>query len=132
MGAIQEPTSDMGPYGVEVRRESFYLNATGDPGEYNHVDGEPDTLSLPADHVPYVLAALDQVTGHAAWKEWSKTGTHRQGAVAAHVGDHLVLRFQDTVYLEPREHDGMKYLLASTEVEYADVDHLRSLLAEHA
>lgn len=128
MGAIQEPTSYMGPYGVEVRRESFYLTVTGDHGEYDHIDGDPNTLRVPADHVPHVLASLDQVTGHLAWKHWTRTGKHRQGAVIAEATDHLLLRFEDAVHLEPREYDNKKYLLASTEIRYDDVEDLRAQL----
>ncbi|MFD7738041.1 hypothetical protein [Kitasatospora sp. NPDC059800] len=70
MGAIQEPTREMGPYRVEIRSESFYLNRTEAegctvPSRYEAV--------VPAADLPYLTAAFQQVRGHKAWhlKEWA-------------------------------------------------------------
>ncbi|MFE4635069.1 hypothetical protein ACFRJ1_17065 [Streptomyces sp. NPDC056773] len=66
MGAIQQPTTKMKPYAVEVRRESFYLNRAAEGtsrfGRY--------AARVPAADVAAILAALQQVKGHLAWKEW--------------------------------------------------------------
>lgn len=55
MGSILEATPEMGPYRVEARRESFYLNS---PQTFRPTG---DGVALPTADQPAVLAALDQV-----------------------------------------------------------------------
>lgn len=61
MGAVLEPTTAMGPYTTEARRESFYL---GNHPEHPRLRPRPDGVALPAADVPAVLASLDQVEAH--------------------------------------------------------------------
>ncbi|ONK13151.1 hypothetical protein [Streptomyces sp. MP131-18] len=71
MGAIQEPAPAMGPYRVELRKESFYLS---------RADAVPDLISassryelkVPSEDAPALLSALDQVTGHPSWGKWPR------------------------------------------------------------
>ncbi|MEU0739244.1 hypothetical protein [Streptomyces sp. NPDC006134] len=53
---------------TEIRGESFYLYRTG--GEARHMSRYE--VAVPAVDVPALLAALDQVTGHLAWRIWQK------------------------------------------------------------
>ncbi|MGP3914338.1 hypothetical protein [Nonomuraea sp. 10N515B] len=85
MGAIQEPTPEMGPYRVETRRESFYLTA---PRE--RLANTATTWSIPAEDVPCVLAALDLVTGssHNWYSSWVAIGRPVTGDVPEVTGDY--------------------------------------------
>ena len=135
MGACLEPTPSMGPYRVEMRGQSFYLNRRGaDPstraGRYEAV--------LPTTDLPALLAALDQVTTHPHWPRWEAAGrpaapdtswTLAPGDTGPAApaewtvtpdGDHLRLTGPWIVWHE-RDFWG-------TEIGYADVDQLRAAL----
>ncbi|QPL14149.1 hypothetical protein QEH48_gp120 [Streptomyces phage TurkishDelight] len=71
MGACLEPTPDMGPYRVEMRGQSFYLTRIDAPPE-SRVDRYE--AALPAEDVPALLAALEQVTAHPRWPGWESEG----------------------------------------------------------
>jgi hypothetical protein len=131
MGAIQKPTAAMGSYGVELRRESFYLTAAGPAAELVAQRVDSHVLRVPVDHAPPILAALDQVTSaHRGWKDW--TGTPRADAITVvRTGDWLDLHLPLPVYAQEFDDADCQDASVSTEIEYADVDHLRSLLAEH-
>lgn len=136
MGACLEPTEAMGPYAVELRGRSFYLNRrAADPssrtGRYEAV--------LPAADRPALLAALDQVTGHPQWTRWENEGRPAEpdtswtlapgdtgpAAPAAWTvtrdGDRLRLTGPWTVWHERGE-------LWGAEITYADMDQLRAEL----
>lgn len=131
MGAIQEPTADMPPWSVEIRRESFYLTAFGPAGELAPERVDDHALRFPVDHAPRLLSALDQVTGHQGWKEW--TGTPRADAVTlVRDGDVLELRLPEPVYAQVWDDTDGHDTSVSTEIEYAHVEHLRAQLAAHA
>jgi hypothetical protein len=84
MGALLEPTPDMGPWVVEVGRESAYLS--GDVGGYKAWrEGEqPDPprhtvyghegigIAVLPEDLPCVLAALEQITEHPGFREWAR------------------------------------------------------------
>lgn len=64
MGAILEPTPDMGSWQVEVRDESAYLK-----GDTRVLPGRGFAFALSeADHV---LAAVDQIMTHSYYREWA-------------------------------------------------------------
>lgn len=139
MGAIQEPTPAMGPYRVEIRSESFYLNRSDAsagvvtrPSRYE--------ATVPVTDAPQILAALDQVTGHPQWKRWPRPAEgeqpdtswtfppDKQGPAAdAHWtvtvdGDRLSIRGPWVVY-----HESHRNLLG-TELCYWDVSQLREAI----
>ncbi|MEV0996849.1 hypothetical protein [Nonomuraea sp. NPDC050202] len=63
MGGCLEPTPQMGPFAVEVRRESFYLGCHRD-----HLAIAPDReWSIPLDQVPALFAAFAQVRAHPSY-----------------------------------------------------------------
>lgn len=67
MGATLQRDAAMGPYRVEVRRESFYLHR--DSLDAVQVMGRYE-LCVPASEASAIQAALRQVVGHLAWQEW--------------------------------------------------------------
>ncbi|MFI6205925.1 hypothetical protein ACIBAI_05925 [Streptomyces sp. NPDC051041] len=67
MGAIQEPTSDMGPYRTEIRGESFYLARVGEGA--SHLSRHE--VRVPAAEIPALLAALKQATDHLGYRQWA-------------------------------------------------------------
>jgi len=83
MGALLDPTPEMGVWAVEVRRESAYL--AGDLGEYNAwregdcatppthtVYGHKGTgFAVLAEDLPRVLAAFEQIAEHPAFNKWA-------------------------------------------------------------
>jgi hypothetical protein len=85
MGALLQPTPEMDPYAVEVRRESAYLS--GSMGDYNAWrEGEqPDPprrtiygskgegFAVLADDIPSVLAAFEQIAEHPAYTDWCRS-----------------------------------------------------------
>lgn len=131
MGAIQQPTAAMGPYGVEIRCESFYLTSmeptatTGAQRLGRHV------LRIPIEHRPYVLAALDQVTQHTGWKDWEGSdGTSRTDGVLVTVETgQLLLHTPLPVYEQSwtDQHGGDSSV--SVEIEYRDLAALQQALA---
>ncbi|NGO67871.1 hypothetical protein [Streptomyces boncukensis] len=131
MGAIQEPTTAMGPYRTEIRGESFYLTVYGPTETLGARRVDRHALSVPAAHAPHILAALEQVTAHKGWKDWN--GTPRTGAVTVtREGDDLILRVDEPVYpQEWNDEDGADTSL-STEIAYWDVDDLREQVARYA
>ncbi|UQA95646.1 hypothetical protein [Streptomyces halobius] len=129
MGAIQQPTTAMGPYKTEIRRESFYLTVTGPTAELRAERVDRDTMRVPVADVPCILAALDQVTGHLAWREW--TGAPRTGTVAVtRDGDSLLIRPGAPVYDQRWDDEQGDDTNVMTEVAYEDVDDLRAQLTE--
>jgi hypothetical protein len=85
MGAIQEPTPEMGPYKVETRRESFYLT-----GPRERLTNTAATWSIPVEDVSCVLAALDQVAGppHQGYAAWEANGRPVTGDIPEVTGDY--------------------------------------------
>jgi hypothetical protein len=71
MGVCLEPTPSMGPYSVEIRSQSFYLN---------RLDAQPDAvtqpdryeLTVPIGDTAMIIAALDQVVRHPNWSQQPK------------------------------------------------------------
>lgn len=139
MGAIQEPTPAMGPYHVEIRGESFYLN---------RADASADVVTqvsryevtVPVADAPLLQAAFDQVTGHPQWQRWPRPAQgeqpdttwtlppDKQGPPAdTHWtvtvdGDRLRIRGPWVVYHEVHRN------LLGTELAYADMTELRKAL----
>ncbi|MUL39622.1 hypothetical protein FZ103_00240 [Streptomonospora sp. PA3] len=128
MGAILTSTDAMGEWGVEVRRESFYVNdPTGvdEPGRFAVRD---DGLAVDAADVPYLLACLDRVD---AWREEhtpDSLGEVRDVAVRRD-GDQVVIvgdvGAASLDYLRDAGHAATDAL----ELTYAEVPVLRSALA---
>ncbi|MBA0053466.1 hypothetical protein E0L36_22080 [Streptomyces sp. AJS327] len=124
MGAIQEPTTTMGPYRTEIRSESFYLTVSGPTATPGARRVDRQTLSVPAAHAPFILAALDQVTAHNGWKDWN--GTRRTGAITVtRDGDELLLRVDEPVYAQEWNDEDRADTSVSTEIGYEDVGDLR-------
>lgn len=71
MGACLEPTPAMGPYNVEVRSHSFYLNRTRNELRPFTVAGWHE-LTVESAEMPAILAAFEQVKEHPVWgrEEW--------------------------------------------------------------
>jgi len=64
MGAVQAPTKAMGPFRIEMRRESFYLQRrVGDADEVRDA-GPADHLRIEAAELPAFRAALAQAQQH--------------------------------------------------------------------
>lgn len=99
MGAILEATEQMTPwYDVEVRRESAYVTATTymraylrqRSGEGELTDEDRAAAWCPVDEhtvtapgsAHALAAALSQITGHGAYREWRDSGSHAGGAGA--------------------------------------------------
>ncbi|MER7477404.1 hypothetical protein ABTX60_07075 [Streptomyces sp. NPDC126510] len=77
MGALQEPTAAMGPYRVEIRGESFYLNRIDAPAGVVTQPGRYE-VTVPVADAPQIPAALDQVTGHPQWQRWTRPAQGEQ------------------------------------------------------
>ena len=131
MGAIQQPTAAMGPYGTEIRKESFYLTVSAPTVTfYAQLHGDQG-VRVPVSHAKHLLAALDQVTGHRGWREWN--GTPSTGNVAVTPdGDHLVIVFDASVHEQKWADEEGADSSISTEVAYWDVADLRAQLAPYA
>ncbi|MGI5292948.1 hypothetical protein ACQEVF_57895 [Nonomuraea polychroma] len=70
MGACLHPTPEMGPFSVEARRESFYLNAASAVLLITAKGEEPRCQWRIADtHAAALVAALDQVMAHPSFAE---------------------------------------------------------------
>lgn len=83
MGALLEPTVDMGPWHVEVRRESAYL--LGEAPNWQRADGAPPEhtilvlgdssnghgFAIPAGDRTAVKAAIEQIIEHPAYRDWA-------------------------------------------------------------
>ncbi len=131
MGAIQEPTPAMGPYRTEIRGESFYLNVSGPTATLAARRDDRDTLRVPVDHVPHLLATFDQVTAHNGWRDWS--GTPRTGAATVTPdGAELLLRTDQPVYVQDWDDEDGTDTSIQTEIAYEDVDDLRTQLTAYA
>lgn len=131
MGAIQQATPGMGPYGTEIRRESFYLTVSGPSAqlEAQAVDGR--TLRVPVGHTRYLLASLQQVTEHLGWRDWD--GVPRTGGIElTRDGDDLTLRLPQPVHVQRYDDATGADTSISTEIEYQDVSALREALAAFA
>lgn len=126
MGAQQEPTEAMGPYRTEIRGESFYLTVSGPTAEFFPERVDRHTLRVPPVHTGYLLAALDQVTAHRGWTDWS--GTPREGGITVSRGDGNVLELvlPLPVYAQAWNDEDGRDTSLSTEIEYADVADLRA------
>ncbi|MFJ3100358.1 hypothetical protein [Streptomyces sp. NPDC086835] len=130
MGAQQEPTEAMGQYRTEIRGESFYLTVSGPTAEFAPERVDRHVLRIPVDHARHILAALDQVTAHKGWTDW--TGTPRTDALTVgRVGDVLELHLPGAVYAQSWDDEDGRDTSISTEIAYADVAHLRALLTLH-
>jgi hypothetical protein len=94
VGAILDATTEMGEWSVEVRRESAYLHGTSPLGHER--DGEPEprhvprvlrhltvpfdapgdgvergiAFAIPVEDVRKVVAALDQIMDHGAYRQF--------------------------------------------------------------
>ncbi|WP_433513831.1 hypothetical protein ACQP2T_61505 [Nonomuraea sp. CA-143628] len=76
MGAILEPTPEMGPFTCEARGESFCLGCHRD-----YLAVTPDRVwSIPASQVPALFAAFDQIRAFPAYAADLQAG----GDVPAH------------------------------------------------
>jgi hypothetical protein len=72
MGMILESTPEMGEYGVEVRRESFYLRAEpGEDGRHEIIvyPNSPDpvptgTAEILLEDIPKIRACLDEIEAY--------------------------------------------------------------------
>lgn len=75
MGAILQPTPEMGEYRVEIRRKSFYLHGDGDSrasgGDGHAITVYPDlldpdvgTIEVLLEDVPKLRACLDAIDSY--------------------------------------------------------------------
>lgn len=125
----------MGPYGVEIRSESFYLNRTEAGG--CTVPSRHEAV-VPAADLTYLAAAFEQVRGHKAWRlrEWAAgdptdtswtlppDGTGEAPDIAWQVsrdGDKLSIRGPWTVY-------GVERGVLFTELRYLELTSLDEAL----
>lgn len=140
MGAIQKPTPQMGPYGIEARSESFILRRAGKTGDAVGHTGTYDTgqVSLPAAEIPQILAALAQAEPFAAQAQAESPAERAQRAQRdaeteaiiarpwqiAVDGDALRIAGPVWTSVEPRE----ELLLAFVEIPYGRLAELRTAL----
>ncbi|MEU6034029.1 hypothetical protein ABZ801_01325 [Actinomadura sp. NPDC047616] len=121
MGGVLEPTPAMGPYGVEVRRESFYLG-----GPSGRMVVETERWSVPQDDVSAVFAALEQVVSHRAYREAGLNGQGRPFEVSR-ADDRVTVVGPGALY--PCDHDE-PCPYSTVELEYRDVSELMRALQE--
>lgn len=138
MGALLDPTPDMGLWAVEVRTESAYLN--GDLGAYNRwtqgeiADPPHRTVysskgvgfAVPVEDVPRVLAALDQIMSHPAYREWAANNSPTEDGWRSEMVDGMVRLFGPVIVFgdpAPWSPGG------SVELEYRELAGLRAVLA---
>ncbi|MFE7480008.1 hypothetical protein [Streptomyces sp. NPDC057552] len=139
MGAIQEPTPEMGPYRVEMRSESFYLTRTEADAETTAARTRYEA-KVPTADLPALLAALDQVLTHPWWPKWERPAPGEEpdtswvrppgeeGSAphpcwtAVADGEGVIITGPWTVHHELREDDD--HLLFS-EICYRDVEDLK-------
>lgn len=131
MGAIQEPTRNMGPYKIEARSESFTLSRGGVVGDAVEHTGSYDDgqLSVPATEIPQILAALTQAEPFAARAEITEQDAETEAQMARDwqvTVDGDALRISGPIWasVEPRE----ELLLAFAEIPYGRLAELRTIL----
>jgi hypothetical protein len=141
MGVCLEPTPSMGPYSVEIRSQSFYLN---------RLDAQPDAvtqpdryeLTVPIGDTAMIIAALDQVVRHPNWSQQPKPSGDTPSDTAwtippgsdgpaadsdwsvAREGSVLRVRGPWVVYYEPDRG------VVGTEIAYSDLRALRDAVSD--
>ncbi len=132
MGAIQQPTPAMGPYGIEARSESFTMRRAGKTGDtVGHVGTYDNSeVYFPAGEIPQILAALAQAAPFAATAVITPQDaeTEAQTARAWRVEvDGDALRIAGPVWASVEERDNDR-LLAFAEIPYGRLAELREVL----
>ncbi|WP_367135722.1 hypothetical protein [Saccharothrix sp. HUAS TT1] len=133
MGALLDPTTEMTPWRVEVRRESWYLNghdvfAEGDAPATVHAPRarKDGGLAFPEEDLPRVEAAVRQVLNHVNYSRWRAEGGITQA------GSWTLLERRDgLVYLDGPAHAyGLEqdWAVRTVELEYQHADALLELL----
>ncbi|MFI7278487.1 hypothetical protein [Streptomyces sp. NPDC049879] len=160
MGACLEPLAEADPWVVEVRRESFHLNAihvhddgaapTGEPGhvalaagrEHDALDTATTwpsrTLNVPRGDAPRIVVALDQAARHPAYGAWREAGgelTDQFVVEADEEGDSVRITGPMWCSVNVHPEDDLDpgdpaYTHTGTEIAYADLGGLRARLVK--
>ncbi|MFF4385598.1 hypothetical protein ACFY0G_02210 [Streptomyces sp. NPDC001552] len=136
MGAIQEPTPEMGPYRTEIRGESFWLTVKEPTATFDVQRLDDHTMRVPTAHVPYVMASLYQVFGHKAFRDWYEQHPAERGeqwpehpaVTVTRDGEHLLLALTGKVYPKSWDDEDGKDSAIGTEIPFRDMEILRNAL----
>lgn len=143
MGVMLTPTPDMGPWHVEVRAESAYLYGENpnwtpaDGPEPQHAlharildpDANPD-IAIPVEELDAVIAALQQIMSHSAYRDWCST--HEQDTLpwaADRRGDKLEITGPVILYGIDSDHPGWQHT-GTIELVYDDLAGLLDTLTD--
>lgn len=132
MGAIQEPTPEMGPYRTEIRGESFWLTVKEPTATFDVQRLDDHTMRIPAAHVPYVMASIYQVCGHpafAAWHDkqpaWIDQDPREPAVTVTRDGEHLLVALPGKVYPKSWDDEDGQDSAIGTEIPFWDLNDLR-------
>lgn len=148
MGEILEHTREMGPYSVEARRESFYLNRACHDAEPDRAGAWPTSgnesgmsavVRVPAADIPALTHALRAVAAQPACRPSEPESAEAGGARwrVRRVEDSRMLEIEGPWVMVSEEDrrdlpkPGIDYLIG-TEILYADVKGLLTLTCEIA
>lgn len=138
MGAILAATPAMGPWHVEVRRQSAYVT-TDDLATAPRL-ADDGTLRMPAAQAPHLVAALDQIMERVEYKdgpdEWDVNGDDviADFPTVRRDGDWIIFSGFCGAY-RPNERDDIEVdadIRNYLEIEYYHVHQLRDMLAAAA